>query len=84
MASRSAALPVEVPVPLAVGGPADGYPFAWYVSPWLAGRTPTATVDRPRSGGRLGRIRAGPPAGGHGGRARPPEQVPAGRTARGR
>jgi aminoglycoside phosphotransferase (APT) family kinase protein len=33
-------LPVEVPVPLAVGEPAEGYPFGWYVSPWLAGANP--------------------------------------------
>ncbi len=33
-------LPVEVPVPLAVGEPADAYPFRWYVSPWLSGANP--------------------------------------------
>ena len=33
-------LPVEVPVPVAVGDPADGYPFRWYVSPWLEGGNP--------------------------------------------
>ncbi|MEX2099956.1 MAG: aminoglycoside phosphotransferase family protein [Acidimicrobiia bacterium] len=33
-------LPIEVPVPLAVGEPADGYPFRWYVSPWLEGKSP--------------------------------------------
>jgi aminoglycoside phosphotransferase (APT) family kinase protein len=33
-------LPIEVPVPLAVGEPADGYPFCWYVSPWLEGENP--------------------------------------------
>jgi aminoglycoside phosphotransferase (APT) family kinase protein len=33
-------LPVEVPVPVAVGEPADGYPFHWYVSPWLEGDNP--------------------------------------------
>ncbi|MEY2404568.1 MAG: hypothetical protein QOD38_2119 [Acidimicrobiaceae bacterium] len=33
-------LPIEVPVPHAVGEPADGYPFRWYVSPWLAGDNP--------------------------------------------
>ncbi|MDQ1480823.1 MAG: hypothetical protein QOI44_1684, partial [Actinomycetota bacterium] len=35
-------LPIEVPVPLAVGAPADGYPFPWYVSPWLGGENPTS------------------------------------------
>ena len=33
-------LPVEVPVPVAVGEPAEGYPYRWYVSPWLAGTNP--------------------------------------------
>lgn len=33
-------LPIDVPVPLAVGEPADIYPFRWYVSPWLAGENP--------------------------------------------
>ena len=33
-------LPVEVPVPVFVGAPAGGYPFAWYVSPWLPGTNP--------------------------------------------
>ena len=28
-------------MPLAVGEPADGYPFRWYVSPWLEGTNPT-------------------------------------------
>ncbi|HWJ60601.1 MAG TPA: aminoglycoside phosphotransferase family protein [Acidimicrobiales bacterium] len=30
-------LPVEIPVPVAVGEPAEGYPFRWLVSPWLGG-----------------------------------------------
>jgi aminoglycoside phosphotransferase (APT) family kinase protein len=34
-------LPIEVPVPIAVGAPADEYPFPWYVSPWLVGENPT-------------------------------------------
>jgi aminoglycoside phosphotransferase (APT) family kinase protein len=33
-------LPVAVPVPVAVGQPGDGYPFRWYVSPWIAGEHP--------------------------------------------
>lgn len=33
-------VPVEVPSPVAVGAPADGYPFTWYVSPWLDGQNP--------------------------------------------
>ena len=34
-------LPIEVPVPVFLGEPGDGYPFRWYVSPWLAGDNPT-------------------------------------------
>lgn len=30
-------LPVEVPVPVAVGEPGHGYPFPWLVSPWIDG-----------------------------------------------
>jgi aminoglycoside phosphotransferase (APT) family kinase protein len=37
-------LPITVPVPLALGIPADGYPFAWSVYTWLEGEN--ATVDR--------------------------------------
>ena len=37
-------LPVELPVPVAVGEPGEGYPFPWSVVPWLPG----ATVDRAR------------------------------------
>jgi aminoglycoside phosphotransferase (APT) family kinase protein len=33
-------LPVEVPVPVAVGAPDAAYPFPWYVAPWLAGENP--------------------------------------------
>jgi aminoglycoside phosphotransferase (APT) family kinase protein len=33
-------LPVSIPVPLAKGGPTDGYPWAWGVYPWLAGENP--------------------------------------------
>ncbi|MGZ7012835.1 MAG: aminoglycoside phosphotransferase family protein [Acidimicrobiales bacterium] len=34
-------LPVDVPVPLVVGEPGHGYPYRWYVSPWLEGENPT-------------------------------------------
>src|SRR6266700_6283953 len=37
-------LPLAIPVPLAVGDPAEGYPFAWSIYSWLAGDT--ATVER--------------------------------------
>jgi aminoglycoside phosphotransferase (APT) family kinase protein len=33
-------LPAEVPVPIAVGEPAEGYPWAWGVYPWLEGEIP--------------------------------------------
>lgn len=33
-------LPIEVPVPLFVGHPGEGYPFRWYISPWLEGMSP--------------------------------------------
>ena len=33
-------LPVAVPIPVALGAPALGYPYPWYVSPWLEGRNP--------------------------------------------
>ena len=40
-------LPVAVPVPVVVGEPAAGYPFPWYVAPWLPGANPAldGTVD---------------------------------------
>ncbi len=34
-------LPVDLPVPLLVGRPGLGFPFAWSVTQWLAGRNPT-------------------------------------------
>src|SRR5215211_3273412 len=37
-------LPLAVPIPLAVGKPADGYPFPWSIYTWLEGET--ATVER--------------------------------------
>lgn len=39
-------LPVEVPVPLAVGDPTEDYPFHWYVSPWLEGTNPNHEDDQ--------------------------------------
>lgn len=35
-------LPIEIPVPLALGTPAFGYPWRWCVSRWLEGETPAA------------------------------------------
>jgi aminoglycoside phosphotransferase (APT) family kinase protein len=34
-------LPLTVPVPLAVGRPAEGYPWQWSVCPWLEGENPS-------------------------------------------
>ena len=42
-------LPLAVPVPLAVGKPADGYPFVWSVYNWLEGEAATAErISDPR------------------------------------
>lgn len=35
-------LPVDVPAPVALGHPGEGFPWAWSVVPWLPGRPPTA------------------------------------------
>lgn len=35
-------LPLEIPVPLAMGGPAHGYPWKWSVYPWLEGTIASA------------------------------------------
>lgn len=35
-------VPAAVPVPVALGSPGRGYPFRWYVAPWIEG-------DRPRT-----------------------------------
>ncbi len=33
------ALPLEIPAPVALGRPAEGYPHLWSVCPWLTGET---------------------------------------------
>ena len=38
-------LPLAVPVQLAMGHPAEGYPFAWSVYEWLPGETAKGTID---------------------------------------
>jgi aminoglycoside phosphotransferase (APT) family kinase protein len=38
-------LPVEIPVPLAKGSPAEGYPWEWGIYPWLDGEHPAAGDD---------------------------------------
>ncbi|HMJ00561.1 MAG TPA: aminoglycoside phosphotransferase family protein [Gaiellaceae bacterium] len=46
-------LPVAIPVPLAKGTPAEGYPWEWGIYPWLEGVNPT--VDRIADSGSLTR-----------------------------
>jgi len=38
-------LPLAVPVQLAMGQPAEGYPFQWSVYEWLPGENANATID---------------------------------------
>ena len=43
-------LPLAVPVPLALGAPGEGYPYAWAIYRWLEGDTATdGHVDRNRA-----------------------------------
>lgn len=69
-------LPLTVPVPLAKGMPAEGYPWSWSVVPWLRGENalPERLVDMRAAASTLGafvaalqRIGAavGPPPGAH-------------------
>ena len=38
-------LPLALPVPLAMGHPAQGYPFDWSVYKWLPGENANGTID---------------------------------------
>ena len=38
-------LPLALPVPLAIGHPADGYPFDWSVYKWLPGENANGTIN---------------------------------------
>ena len=38
-------LPLALPVPLAMGRPAEGYPFDWSVCEWLPGKNANGTID---------------------------------------
>ncbi len=38
-------LPLAVPVQLAIGRPAEGYPFDWSVYEWLPGKNASGTID---------------------------------------
>lgn len=40
-------LPLAVPMPVALGRPAGGYPFAWSVCEWLPGENANGTIDDP-------------------------------------
>lgn len=49
--------PVEVPAPVALGEPGEGYPWHWTVVPWIEGETPTPeTFDPGEWGDSLGRF----------------------------
>jgi aminoglycoside phosphotransferase (APT) family kinase protein len=49
--------PVEVPAPVALGEPGEGYPWHWTVVPWIEGETPTPeTFDPGEWGESLGRF----------------------------
>lgn len=43
----AAHVPVELPVPRALGEPSADYPFRWSVAPWLPGAPPTSTNVEP-------------------------------------
>ena len=47
---KLAALPLDIPTPVAMGQPADGYPWPWSVCRWLDGENAiTARIDDPHS-----------------------------------
>jgi aminoglycoside phosphotransferase (APT) family kinase protein len=69
-------LPLAIPIPLAIGKPAEGYPFEWSVYRWLQGETATiepisdlarAATDLARFIAALQRVEPtdGPPPGEH-------------------
>lgn len=48
-------LPLTVPVPVGLGEPAYGYPFAWTIVPWIEGENPThGNIDRAECARELG------------------------------
>ncbi|MPZ54448.1 MAG: phosphotransferase [Acidimicrobiia bacterium] len=53
-------VPVALSIPVALGAPADDYPFTWSVNPWLPGTPPTAEEmdDRRLAGELAGFVRA--------------------------
>lgn len=40
-------LPVEIPAPVGLGSPGEGFPWHWTVVPWLDGETPTVDTFEP-------------------------------------
>lgn len=48
-------LPVQVPLPVHVGHAALGYPFTWYIAPWLEGENPSPAADLAQLAGDLAR-----------------------------
>lgn len=47
-------LPIAIPAPLRVGRPAEGYPWAWGILPWLPGSTADLEEPDPAQAERLG------------------------------
>ena len=44
LATLAPRLPLAIPVPIAKGSPAEGYPWEWSIVPWMPGEN--ATIDR--------------------------------------
>ena len=56
LAEVTADLPLPTPVPLRIGEPGCGYPWAWSVVPWLAGRSVNREPLRDDQGEVVGRF----------------------------
>ncbi|HSM82223.1 MAG TPA: aminoglycoside phosphotransferase family protein [Nodosilinea sp.] len=50
----AAQLPIAVPAPYRVGGPALGYPWRWSILPWLSGRPADLELPDPMQASRFG------------------------------
>ena len=50
----AAQLPIAVPAPYRVGGPALGYPWRWSILPWLSGRPADLEPPHPMQASRFG------------------------------
>lgn len=51
-------VPLPVPAPVRVGGPGEGYPYAWSVVPWFAGETADVAPLAAMEAATLGRFLA--------------------------